>query len=497
MIAVSSMLCRTRTGAGVIVIAVIVLTLLCEAAARADFKSLAERIPDSANAVVAVNVEKVLNTPYAQSEWTPKTAESWAKQPMMVPPGSRRLLMASDVRTDTMEPFWEMCLMEMNQLPDLKAMAAADGGHIDRVWDIEAVCSPVNAYFVPLGQTTLASITPANRAAVTRWVRTAATRPSNIQSDYIRKVVGMLSDSTDIVMAMDLEGAFGVPQIRRFLDEHDFKQIKDSELDSVAQALGKMQGITLNITVGQDVSAKATVDFDGDVSLLRNSAKAIMLEVLDTAGMPIRDVEQWTVAASGKQVTMSGKLSTASLRNLLMIVSSPIPAATLASNTGAQQAASTDPAVASQRYYKTICGYLDNFKGSNSVSQGASWARATAKRIEQLPILNVDPELVQWGSMVSLKLKQVGAGFVTTQTQINARVSGIADPVYSSYSYDHEGVLHSAHKADMENVRRQRQQAALEQKAQAQQEAIRILSEIAETRPAVRASMVDKYKLEF
>ena len=53
-----------------------------------------------------------------------------------------------------------------------------------------------------------------------------------------------------------------------------------------------------------------------------------MLEVLDTAGMPIRDVEQWTVAASGKQVTMSGKLSTASLRNLLMIVSSPIPAAT-------------------------------------------------------------------------------------------------------------------------------------------------------------------------
>src|SRR5687768_10636648 len=182
--------------------------LLCGPIATADgnFKALSQRLPAGSNAVVAINVAKLLETPYAKTEWTPTSADAWAKQPLMIPPGSTRLLMAAEVRTDAMEPYWEMCLMEMKEMPTVQALAQAEGGNIDRIWDKDAVCSPINAYFVPLDGTTLASITPANRAAIAKWVRTPATRPQgNVTSDYIQKVLAGLGDKTDIVMAMDLE----------------------------------------------------------------------------------------------------------------------------------------------------------------------------------------------------------------------------------------------------------------------------------------------------
>ena len=470
-----------------------------------NFKTLSQRLPATSNAIIAINVAKVLNTPYAQKEWIPTSADAWANQPVMIPSGSTRLLMAADVRSDNMESLWEMSLIEMEKVPDLKLMAAKEGGHIDRLWDKDAVASPINAYFVPLDAKTLASITPANRSAIAKWVRTPTTRPEgNVTSDYLQRVLVGLNDNTDIVMAFDLEGAFGVPRIRRWLDEADIKEIKDNQLDEIARTLGTMKGITLVMTVAQDVTARATVEFDRDAASLADCAKPVMLGVLSAAGMRIDDVEQWKFTAAGKQVTMDGKLSTPSLRKLLGIVQSPIPAVTAGSDkpggdgaVAASGSVPSDPAQASQRYFKVISANLDNLKMANSPAEAAQFARATSKRIDQLPILNVDPELVKWGSMVSLKLKQVGAGMAMTQTQVNSRVAGVADPAYSTYT-DNEGFSQSTvNTVDAENAKRQRRQVALEQRAQAQEQAIQILTQIAESRPAIRAAMVEKYKVEF
>ena len=82
------------------------------------------------------------------------------------------------------------------------------------------------------------------------------------------------------------------------------------------------------VLVGQDVTGQVNVEFDRDTSALAAGAKPIMLGVLSAAGMRIDDIEQWNFAASGKHVTMEGKLSTPALRKLLGIVQSPIPAAT-------------------------------------------------------------------------------------------------------------------------------------------------------------------------
>src|SRR5690242_7151200 len=73
--------------------ATVVIAAVCALAitsiARADFQSLSQKLPASSNAVVAVNVAKLLKTPMAQSEeWAQNSAAAWANEPVMIPKGS-------------------------------------------------------------------------------------------------------------------------------------------------------------------------------------------------------------------------------------------------------------------------------------------------------------------------------------------------------------------------------------------------------------------------
>src|SRR5258705_13227692 len=78
-----------------------------------SFQVLAQRLPAASNAVVAINVSKVLASPYAKREhWGSNAADAWAKQPVMIPPGATRLIMAAAVKPSTMDSYWEMSLCE-------------------------------------------------------------------------------------------------------------------------------------------------------------------------------------------------------------------------------------------------------------------------------------------------------------------------------------------------------------------------------------------------
>ena len=284
-------------------ILLVTLLLAAQAQVQAAFPTLAERLPPATNVIVAVNVARLVQSPYGkQAGWDQRLADAWAKQPMMIPPGAKQVLMAANVKPSTFDSYWEMSLMEMDQLPSLESLAKDEGGHIDRVWDKDAVASPINAYFVPLEHNVLASITPAERSQISRWVRMPIKPEGNVTSDYIRNVLKTLSDSTDIVMAMDLEGAYGVPNIRAWLDQNDVAGITPQNENEVVRVLGTMQGITLTISVDNKISGKAVVDFDRDAAALNDCAKPIMLKLLNYVGMHLDDVEQWKFSANGKQV---------------------------------------------------------------------------------------------------------------------------------------------------------------------------------------------------
>jgi len=480
-------------------IGVTVATLLLSDVSRGAFPTLRQRLPGATNVIVAVNVARITDSPFGkQAQWSQRLAENWASQPVMIPPGAQRLIMAANVKPSTFAPYWEMSLIEMDQLPSLESLAKDEGGHIDRVWDKDAVASPINAYFVPLENNVLASITPAERSDIARWVRQPIKPEGNVTSEFINSILGRLNDSTDIVMAMDLQGAYGVPNIRKWLELNQIQGVNEQNIAEVTAVLGSMQGIVLDIRVADKITAVATVPFDRDAAPLKLCAKAIMLGMLNHAGMRIDEVPKWTFEASGKQVTMKGELSEVSLRKLLSIVQSPIPAATVATPAKAGDKGSSDPGKASLKYYKTVCTILDGARAGKSAADTATWTRNASKRIDQLPILNVDSALVEWGGLVSAKLKQACAVMGIGQTQINSRVAGVMDPEYEGYYYDNNGYyVGNYDKAAHENANQQRRQVALEQRAQAQDQALQVLNELAPMRAKIRADMVAKYNIEF
>jgi hypothetical protein len=475
------------------------LLALGPSVAWASFQSLAERLPPATNALVAIDVEKVLNSPLAtQEQWRQDMQSRWDKQPLMIPPGSARVLTAAWVKMPAMDSVWEMSLIEMDKVPTAEELAKAEGGYVDKVWDKIAACSPINAYFVPMDGKTLASLTPADRTEIVRWVRQAPKPGGNATSPYIQEVVSTLGEKTDILMAMDLEAAFGLPNIRRFLANTEIPELPKNQHDDVAAILSTLKGLTLDIKVDKDIRGKLTLHLDRDTDRLRLSANPLTLEVLRAAGMRLDDLKDWNFAVSGKQVRAEGKLSRPALRQLLSVVQSPIPAATSAPKAPPSGQPTTDPVVASQRYYKSICTMLDGISAAASAKDMAVWIRNTSRRIDQLPILNVDPALVEWGALVGTKLKQAGGVMGVAQTQINSRVAGVMDPDYGGSYYDSNGYyVNNYNSAAAENANRQRRQVALEQRGQAQAQALEIVNSVAATRPKIRAEMVAKYKVEF
>src|SRR5438034_7259986 len=88
-------------------------TLFLCGEARATFATLAQRLPPATNVIVALNVARVVDTPYGkEAQWGSRLADAWAKQPLMIPPGAQRLIMAADVKPSSFDSYWEMSLIE-------------------------------------------------------------------------------------------------------------------------------------------------------------------------------------------------------------------------------------------------------------------------------------------------------------------------------------------------------------------------------------------------
>ncbi len=470
----------------------------------ADFKTLGQRLPAGCNVVVAVNVAKLLDSPYAkQHQWAENMAEKWQTRPLMVPPGVSEVLMGADLDEKTLDPNWQVCLMDMAQMPSLDSLAQAHHGYIDRVWDKNAIASPQNVYFIQFDDKTLASATPASRQTIAKWIRQPVASDGNLKSSYLKTVIMGLREDTGVTMALDLEGAIAVPRARAFLDLSDAPELKGKDLDAIARMFGQLNGIALNISVDQDITAKAMASFDSDTAVLGPVAKPLTIEILKHCGMRLPDVDDWKFSASGKTVAMEGKLSEDSLRMLLSLVQSPIPAPvgtqSMANGNQGSNAAPLDPGVASQRYYKFICQILDNLSAKSSLSETSTWFKNSARRIEQAPIMNVDPDLVNWGATVTQKLKEVAAVAAVGYTTTTARNAGLQTSAVDngSYYYDANGEFKSKVGAEAEANRQQRRQASQEQKAQAQQQGLQVLADIPASRAKIRVEMTNKYKMEF
>jgi hypothetical protein len=248
------------------------------------------------------------------------------------------------------------------------------------------------------------------------------------------------------------------------------------------------------------------------MAVMATKGKPLFMEILDRQGLSLPDVADWTASVDGKTFIAEGTLTPQSMRMLLQVIGMPAPSMTTVVETE-----SNDPKVVgptSKRYFRTISDSIDQFrtKAGGNYQGAKTWLIREAQRIERLPILNVDPQLVAWGGEIANRLRQVGANFAYDQQSNTAKVMNVQTAGSYDFSYNggngrwggggyglNTSGVYGAGGGTQVNLEWQRERAQIyeQSKADSIKKAMDIFGDIGSTRDKMRAQMVEKYKMEF
>jgi len=173
---------------------------------------------------------------------------------------------------------------------------------------------------------------------------------------------------------------------------------------------------------------------------------------------------------------------------------------------------------ASQTYFKSITSLLDDLRIKRSSSEFVTWGQVGAwfekyaRKIDGLPILNVDAELLDYGAYVGNSLRDaenamkgigVRSGYrkteLPTQYTYNVQAGVVGRTGYGPYGYG-SGAAYGYRWTAQEDLSAEAQAQArvrTQEKIKGNVEANHIAQGIAESTAEVRRRMTEKYQVEF
>ena len=108
-------------------ISLLSILVLSETCRASDFNELIEKAPQGANAVMAVDVTKTLETPFAKMNgWDKAIHEGSADRPLYLPPEADKLVAAAQIDiTRDLNRSWEVSLFGLLESMPLGLVARA------------------------------------------------------------------------------------------------------------------------------------------------------------------------------------------------------------------------------------------------------------------------------------------------------------------------------------------------------------------------------------
>ena len=470
--------------------------------AKAGVNDLLVRVPDAANTLVVVDVQALLQSPLAVREhWAEKHEADLREGAVSFPAKARLVLLASRLSSRSWNSLGELGIVELGQDGSIAAVAKAEGGYLDNVAGSPVAWSPRDAYFVRFAPSIMGVMYPADRQRLARWLHFAQTNKVPEVSQYLREAADIARQEAQVVIAIDLADMADPKEVRHALGESAELADAKVDLDRLATVLASVRGLTLAVRVEEGILGKVQVDFGQETSMMAPFAKDLMLDVLGNNGAMIEDFHSWQARVSGNAVSLQGDLSQEGLRRLLSLVE--LPSATLDAKES-DSAKATEPqslgdpqakAAASKRYFTAVSTLVDDLrkekKEAGSQGEKALWMERYSRKIDRLPILNVDSDLLGYGAFVAEELRNMayalrGIGLATGSR--NASASGSDNSYnYSSYRY---GYRYQVGMSTKNRIRRQETAKGVSQE-------LEIWNQIDNATADIRRKMVDRYKIEF
>ncbi|WP_460166968.1 hypothetical protein [Thermostilla marina] len=483
-----------------------------------EFRTLAGMLPDHANAIVLLNVEKMLNSPYGQEQgWAESLDEAFRDGLARVPSSAEKVVLGGELDLEFVQPVWNAMLVKTKHPIDYTRLAKEQNAEFDKIDVFKALRMPTDAFAIFAKPDLVGVLSPANRQWALRWARKMQSGGDfTTLSPYLRRAASYSDEAgSEIIMALDLDGVVSAIDVRKSLEDSNVLEGTGLNAAQVAELLASVKGLRFGIRIGDKPSGMAAIDFGADATILKPVAKKLFDDLIDRAGIRIADFDQWQANTQGTEVTLSGYLSESGLRRVLSVIDSPetppgLDAPVSPGDLAQQKAQNT------LKYYRTVQEMFTDlerdWRNLKNVSSASVYFDRYAKRIEQLPILNVDPEMVEYGTFVAKAMRQCSGAVRTMGIRGNVRTSNVRSaPVgpyaYGSYRYGRYGYYYGHGYAgdwavydpgaELRAVTAERQRIMNQERGAMAANIFQIRDKVNEETVRIRQKMTEKYQMEF
>jgi hypothetical protein len=468
-----------------------------------------------------LNAEQIFASEVATKDgWKQNYGATYADTPLLLPPSAQHFVLAADMDLATMHPRWQAAVMRLANDPSMGLIARTIRGQMDAIGDMEAISTPRGALIVKFGPRVFGVMQPGGRQPVARWVREANSGQAAELSPYLQAAANVPDRvGTEIIMAIDMADALSRERIRQGVEKSKVLGDASVNLDAAADELASLQGATLGARVTRRVFGELRIDFGRDIVALKEVAKPLLLEVLGEAGAEIDEFHDWKVEVSQRRIALSGELTQSGMRRLFSFLE--LDATSVDGKQEGQQAGATTPTAAaddamapavdaykSRDYFQAITRHLNDLKherGAHSYYTIAVWFDKYARRIDRLPILGVDKDLVDYGQKVVGQLRNCveairGAGISSgaRSAQVTSAGYGYDGDGYAPYALFAGSATYAQYaKAEVGAVESQRRAIRAEEQGQSSMDVRAMVRQLQEETSLIRRQMTERYGIEF
>lgn len=467
-----------------------------------DWPKLLDRPRAGTNAIALVNAD-ALRTGAAKLKFFKGGEQKGGAANLVaeLPEHVKKAALSAFLDLDTLDPVWEMGTLtfEKNKLPTPKGIAEHEGGYLDDVAGKKVVWSPRNRYIFLQNADRLTINKPADRAAVANWLRSLS-KAAVALPDYLKHASEKAADDVALVLAIDMADSISPVPLKEKVSTLQSVTTGKVDLEALAKLFGGLEGITFSIIVEEQFQARLQIDFGAAPTLLNKSGKAIVLEILGRRGILLPEMRDWEGHVEGKAMVLSGPINAMSIVSLLSLFTSN-PSADTSPDEDPSTAATEEKKKAqnSKRYFTSVTRVVEearNLKGVTVAEHGV-WNEKLSRKIDQIPMLGVDPELLDYGTAVAQLLR--GAGMTIKKANMEASTQKANDiSVNTNYGYGvgyGGGYLYGAYSVNNNDF--YNHQVEQQARVTGMTQHISNLEEIDNRTKAMRRAMTERYKIEF
>ncbi len=491
---------------------VVLLLLTASSYAHADFDHLLTRVPSGANLLMMVDAEAVLTSQLAKAEnWGEAYATRFGSAPLMLPPSAKQFVMGARLDLATMTPEWQAAATQLRKDLPMSAVARLAQGTEEEIGGVAAVASQRGDYLLKFGDSEFGMMRPADRQRTAQWIRATSSAAEPSLSAYLTKAAAYPRDAgTDVILAIDLTDAMGIDAIRAATAASPVLARAGVDPVAAAKVLAGLEGLTLGVKISDRAHGSLRVDFASDIDLIAPIAKDLLLEALEEAGMMIDEFGSWKLQTGKDSFRISGAFTTSGLRRVFDLLELDASAIGESNDTSVKVDAADGKTIdryVTLQYYEGVTSYLHDLKmetGAKSYYTIARWFERYADRIDRLPLLGVDPELLAYSQQTVGLLRDCGSAIRGGGIRAGGRSAGVQGSSNASYGSYNNSVfsssLYTTYQVGQDAIRdadSQRRAIRGQERAQSSADVREIVRNIQEETSRIRRVMTEKHGIEF